>query len=95
MGWDDLVSVGQWFVLISGICGFIIGFFLIFAKGVVEKLSAVANKAVSLDKIVKFFDNVPVSLDNWIMVKTKAAGILFILLSVFLIINGLPVILPK
>lgn len=89
---DKVVYVCQWLIFVAGVVGFILGFLLIFARGFLEMLAGLANKVISLDKIVKFLDSVPVTLDNWIMMKSKVAGAILIIISVILIINGLPIL---
>ena len=85
----DMTTVYNWFILTTGILSLLIGILLISGFNLLKNINKVCNKWFNtVEKIVQILNSVPMTLDDWVMIKRKIVGIALILISLVFIING-------
>jgi len=95
MSAENLYFFYCWIVLIVGILGFISGIFLILGQSLMKKATEILSRWFSLVPLIDVLDARRGNVDGWILVRSKMAGIILSVISIILILIGLPALYMK
>lgn len=88
---ESVIVFFRWVMFLSGVLGMLIGSVLFFKMDIIARLNGVLNRRFSItEKIEQSLDRVVIMLDDFIMAKSKLVGLSVIVISILLIIMGLP-----
>lgn len=88
-------TIFYWIALGAGIIGFIFSVLLILGKNAFVKLNAFFNKQFSVEKFAKMLDSVIAPVDDWVMVRPRVAGLLLLVISLYLIFMAVSILFYK
>ncbi len=88
-------TIFYWIALGAGVISFIFSALLIIGKSAFVKINSFFNKEFSVEKFAKVLDKVIAPVDDWIMVRPRIAGLLLLVISIYLIFMAVSVLFYK